>query len=278
MSSSPDYLFQIDDLVQEGRRHPVFGPLSWAVPEGQRAVFLGEQGTGRSALLLALGGRLKGVQGTIATHDIDGRGFDGVTHPRVLRRNTAVARITDLAELESSLTVGESRDEKALIEGLSIRAGRRRFARLSEQIDFRFDPEEVVEHLPAVHKTLLAAMLGCLRPARWVLLDDLDDSLNAEQLTWMHEQLDLLLALGHTFLVSTTDPTGLTDRCATLQLFPHVEEEPEPVLRRTPLRDRMSRRQDAPTHSYPTDPGPEPSDARPAEPAAAEPAFDDEEN
>lgn len=209
-------LLRARQLLLEGGRGPVFGPLDTQLYAGQRGVVVGQQGTGRSALLLALAGRMKGVTGELQVEDID-----GIAHPRRLRQRTSIARIGGLAELEPSLTVGECRDERALTEAIGVRRGRARFTELQNALGEWFDPEEVVEHLPGVRRTLLTAILGCLRPAAYVLLDDLDASLTDEQLHWIHRQLDVLTEAGNTFIVSALDTARTPPGAVLLHLDDH---------------------------------------------------------
>ena len=56
-------LVQARGLEMAGRESMVFGPLDFDIPQGNIGVLTGQQGSGRSALLLALSGRLKGVKG-----------------------------------------------------------------------------------------------------------------------------------------------------------------------------------------------------------------------
>ncbi|OYO13165.1 hypothetical protein BI335_13820 [Enemella evansiae] len=213
-------LLRARDLQLEGGRGPVFGPLDTQLYAGQRAVVVGQQGTGRSALLLALGGRMKGVTGELRVD-----GIDGIAHPRKLRQLTSIARISGLAELEPSLTVGECRDERSLTEAIGVRRGKQRFTELQNALGEWFDPEEVVEHLPAFRRTLLTAMLGCLRPAAYVLLDDIDASLTDDQQLWIHRQLDVLTEAGNTFIVSALDTAKAPPGAIILRLDPHPHTE-----------------------------------------------------
>lgn len=219
-------LLSVRDLSMNASRGRVFGPLDWDLYRGQRGIVAGHQGSGRSALLLALGGRLKGVDGLIVLQD-----FDGVLHPRKLRSLTSIAQIADLATLEPGLRVGEARDERALAEGMSVREGREQFSLLQDQVGHYYDPEEITEHLPGVYRTLLAALLGCLRSSQYILMDDVDHSLTDEQLGWIHHKLDLLAGYGHTFIVSTLDTAVIPANANTLQLADPVSmESAAPVL------------------------------------------------
>ena len=64
-------LVQARGLEMAGRESMVFGPLDFDIPQGNIGVLTGQQGSGRSALLLALSGRLKGVKGHLVINGED---------------------------------------------------------------------------------------------------------------------------------------------------------------------------------------------------------------
>lgn len=256
-------LLQARGLEMPGRTSMVFGPVDMELPRGQLGVVTGQQGSGRSALLLALAGRLKGVQGELTVGEID-----GIAHPRKLRREVSVARITGLADLEPNLTIGESRDERAIAEGIGVRRGRERFVHLERELGHRFDPEQWVDRMPAVERTLLTLVLGCLAPSRYVVLDDIDESLTDRQLGWIHDGLDILLEGGQHVVMSALDqsplpakavvwhldkPTPPQDAGFELHLPRHAQDQASPT-RPIPTRppDTTPDTPDAPTDT--TDP------------------------
>lgn len=195
----------------------VFGPVDWTIPQGGHGVVLGEQGSGRSALLLALAGRMKGVIGRLTV-----AGVDAIASPRAVRHRTAVARITDLVELEPNLTVAEARDERALSEGLRPKKGRLAFATLEDALGHRFEPGRAIGELPGDERTLLTAVLACLRPADLVVYDDIDEALTEDQLGLMYHHLATLGDLGHHFVVSALDREFVPAGVSVLRLPPPV--------------------------------------------------------
>lgn len=237
---SSKLLFRARGLEMAGRESMVFGPVDFDLARGHIGVVTGQQGAGRSALLLALAGRLKGVQGSLQVGEID-----GVHHARALRKQVAVARITDFADLEPNLTVGESRDERAIAEGIGQREGRRRFAELEDLLGHRFELDQWTDRMPAVERTLLTLVLGCLAPSRYVVVDDLDEQLTDEQLRWIHDGMALLVAQHHNFVVSALDQSPLPEGATVLHLpAPPPRVEPALVLRK-PSRRQTTTREDA---------------------------------
>ncbi|MEL4358371.1 MULTISPECIES: ATP-binding cassette domain-containing protein [unclassified Luteococcus] len=237
-----DEILRARRLQLRGRESKVFGPVDLTLTRGGITVVTGQQGAGRSALLLALSGRLKGVQGELQSAEID-----GIAHPRKLRRQVSVARISDLADLEPNLTIAESRDERAIADGIGVRRGRERFAELETLLNHQFDKEQWVGRMPAVERTLLTIVLGCLAPASFVVLDDVDDSLTERQLTWIHDGLGLLTEQGHSFVLSSLEQSPVPPRAQVVHLSPPpTRTEPNFELHR--LRRRLAQ----PTSTNPT--------------------------
>ena len=134
---------------------PVFTDLSFAVPRGALTAVVGPSGSGRSALLLALGGRMRGVTGTVRLGERAAR-----SRPRDLRAHTAVARLATLVEPEGRLTVGESVTERALVDGVAADAAARAVARAEETVGATFDRSLLVDDLSAYDRALLCVALA----------------------------------------------------------------------------------------------------------------------
>jgi len=219
-------------LALSSGQGPVFGPVDFELPPRRHAVILGEQGSGRSALLLALSGRMQGVTGELRLGRID-----GIAHPRALRRLTAVARISDLVELEPNLTVAESIDEHALAEGLGVGRGRRVYRELADHVGLDLDPASSVGDLPAHLRTVFALVLASQRPSRFIVADDIDESLTREQLLDVHRVLGLLGERGHHVVMSALASSPVPPGAATLVL-PTPEPNEGLALRFGHLRPR----------------------------------------
>ncbi|MEL4503581.1 ATP-binding cassette domain-containing protein [Luteococcus sp. H138] len=241
-TTGDDEILHARRLHLRGRESRVFGPVDLTLTRGGITVVTGQQGAGRSALLLALSGRLKGVQGELQSAEID-----GIAHPRKLRRQVSVARISDLADLEPNLTIAESRDERSIADGIGVRRGRERFAELETLLNHQFDKEQWVGRMPAVERTLLTIVLGCLAPASFVVLDDVDDSLTDRQLGWIYDALALLQEQGNSFVLSSLEQSPLPPRAQVVHLSPPpTRTEPNFELHR--LRRRLAQ----PTSTNPT--------------------------
>lgn len=230
-------LVQARGLEMAGRESMVFGPLDFDIPQGNIGVLTGQQGSGRSALLLALSGRLKGVKGHLVIN-----GEDAMSKTRQLRKHISVGRISGLAELEPNLTVGESRDERAIADGLGQRKGRDRFRLLEEVLGHYFQLDQWVDHMPAVERTLLTVVLGSLVPSTHVVIDDLDDSLTAEQLAFIYDaMLAIQQADGRDFIVSALDQNAIPANATCVHLASPAPRTPPDLLPSSIIRRNANR-------------------------------------
>lgn len=220
-------------LTLRSIRGTVFGPVDVDLPPGVPGAVLGTQGSGRSALLLALVGRLQGAGGELTLGDMD-----GIRHPHRLRRATTVARITDYVELEPLLTIRECIDEHCLAEGISRRTGRKRFARLEAAVGFHPDHGDQVSSLPVEDRTILTCMLACLRPADVIVYDDIDSSLTRPQLEHVYRVLETLGRLGHRFVVSALTSAPVPRGAVVVELpTPGHDDLPAALPTRPSLED-----------------------------------------
>ena len=203
---------------------PVFTDLSFAVPRGALTAVVGPSGSGRSALLLALGGRMRGVTGTVRLGERAAR-----SRPRDLRAHTAVARLATLVEPEGRLTVGESVTERALVDGVAADAAALAVARAEETVGTTFDRSLLVDDLSAYDRALLCVALALVRPADLVLLDDADRAGDVADQRRLLDALGRLVAAGQTVVVSTTEAASLPPGTVVVPLRPPPAADPAPA-------------------------------------------------
>lgn len=161
---------------------PVFSDLSFSFAKGALAVFAGASGSGRSALLLAIGGRMRGLTGSLRVAGFDGTSQTSTnqtrqtrnSQTRQIRDTTSIARVAGLVDLEGQLTVADSITERSLIDALPGLRSAGVFEHAEKILDRRFDRKLLVDDLSALDRTLLAVALATLRPAHVLLLDDAD--------------------------------------------------------------------------------------------------------
>ena len=216
----PATVVEAAHLSLVGPEGPVFTDVSLAVEPARLTVVVGPGGSGRSSLLLALCGRMRGTTGTIRAQ---GRPVASGRELRALRSRTAVARIAALVQPEPRLTVARSVVERALLDGVRPAAAEDAFAVAEGLLDVRLDRDALVERLPAYDRTALAVALACVRPADLVVLDDLDADLDlADQLRFA-DALVRLAASGPAVLASTTERASVPADAVLVTLAPPTE-------------------------------------------------------
>jgi ABC-2 type transport system ATP-binding protein len=220
---------------------PVFADLTFTVPRGRLSVVVGPSGSGRSALLLAVSGRMRGLTGSVrlGQHAAGSRSRD-------LRRRTAIARLANLVGPEGQLTVGESMVERALIDGVQAGDADAAVAEAEAVFDLAFDRDVLVDQLPAYEQSLLAVALAMVRPADLILLDDADASLDVAEQTRLLAALSRLSGTGRTVITTTTEAAAVPADATVIALTlpapkplpaPEPEPAPEPKAALTPDAD-----------------------------------------
>jgi len=237
-------VLEVERLSLRTPAGPVFTELTFSVPRGGLTAVVGPSGSGRSALLLALGGRMRGLTGSVR---LGGRAAR--SRPADLRARTAVARLATLVEPEGRLTVGESMTERALVDGVQDGDAAAAVARAEGVFGTTLDRGLLVDDLTAYDRALLCVALALVRPSDLVLLDDADRGLDVADQRRLLEALGRLCATGQTLVLSTTELASLPPGAHVVHLRPTPPADPAPA-------------------------GPAPADSAPAHPAPATPTPD----
>ncbi|MDF3288587.1 ATP-binding cassette domain-containing protein [Streptomyces silvisoli] len=203
----------------KGPRGWVFRNVTFDAPSGSLVAIEGPSGTGRTCLLLALTGRMRGTEGhaEVAGHRL----------PKALtavRRISALGPVDGVAELDPALTVGEHLRERALLQRrfdgslrALLRPRRERAARdraRAEQalaaagLDLETLPKgprtyvRDLERLEALRLGIALALIG--RP-RVLAVDDADHKLSAEDRAAAWTTLGAIADAGTTVLAVCTE-------------------------------------------------------------------------
>ncbi|TDD77829.1 ATP-binding cassette domain-containing protein [Actinomadura darangshiensis] len=187
-------------LGVRGARGWVFRDVGLDVPAGALVAVSGIAGTGRTALLLTLAGRMKATEGTVAVG-----GFTGL---RALQRVAALGIVPGVTEPDPALTVREHVTEAlALHEGVLGRF-RGREARRREALEragLDVDPRTPAEELAPDEAQLLGAALALVGDPGLLLLDDVDEGLPADRQRALWRRLADIAATGVTVIAACHD-------------------------------------------------------------------------
>lgn len=191
------------------RRGAVFGPLDFSIDRQTLALASGPAGSGRSSLLLAVAGRMRGVQGRLAV-----AGMDAIGQARLVRREVAVARIAGVVVLDERMRVDEAIVERCLTEAIKTRDGSRNFAVTANRIGLRVPQRALIAELDSLDAALLTLALATVRPASLIVYDDLDAHLTRAEEEVLLDAFQLITRTGPAILAATTDvdlaPNGAT--------------------------------------------------------------------
>lgn len=191
------------------RRGTVFGPLDFTIDRRTLALASGPAGSGRSSLLLAVAGRMRGVQGRVAVG-----GLDAIGQARLVRREVAVARIAGVVVLDERMRVEEAIVERCLTEAIKTRDGSRNFAATANLIGLRIPQRALIAELDSLDAALLTLALATVRPASLIVYDDLDEHLTRAEEEVLLDAFQLTTRTGPAILAATTDvdlaPNGAT--------------------------------------------------------------------
>lgn len=184
-------------LAADGPEGLVFSDLDLRVEPGSLAAVTGPGGSGRTALLLVLSGRMRALSGWLEV--------DGLRLPRQARKVRKLvqpARIRPGCELEEWHTVGEAIKERRLIGDATRRTIESGFA----LVGLDPDPHELIGELPDDEQLLLALALAAANAPGAIVVDDVEKGLPAEQRARVWAVLRDLTRIGMTVIAGSTDP------------------------------------------------------------------------
>jgi ABC-type multidrug transport system ATPase subunit len=152
----------------------VFRGVDLEVPPGGLVAVSGIAGTGRTALLLTLGGRMRPSEGTVSV--------GGFTKAGDVQRVAALGIVPGVTELDPALSVREHLNEAlALREGVfgRLRGRDARRRRALERVGLDVDQRMLAEERAPDEAQLLGAALALAGGPGLLLLDDVDEGLPA---------------------------------------------------------------------------------------------------
>jgi ABC-2 type transport system ATP-binding protein len=205
-------LMVADGLLATGPRGRIFGPITVRVAAGELLAITGPGGSGRTALLLALSGRLRvtGGQLIVGGHPLE-------AEAGAIRSLVAIARAHDTVDLDERWTVGEAiADRAVLIGGRPAGAveGAVRARLTGAGVDVL--PATPLYALSPLARTLLDLALAAAEDRPAVVLDDADRGLGPEDERRVWEALRALAGEGRAVLAATTDPRAAAGLATTL--------------------------------------------------------------
>jgi ABC-type multidrug transport system ATPase subunit len=159
-------------LALSSRRQRVFSAVSFEAERGSLVAILGPAGSGRTALLLTLSGRMRGWTGRALV-----RGIDAAHHPSRVRREVGLGLIAGINDLAQALTPAQHVAEQHAFISRRERSAGDVLARTA--LDSVADVQ--VKYLDAEQRIRLGIALALVRDVSVLVVDDLDATLDAEE-------------------------------------------------------------------------------------------------
>lgn len=206
MSEGPDAAVTARGLTMAGPWGPVYGPVDLDIPAGGVTVLVCPAGSGRTALLMTLAGRMRAKTGTLSVF--------GHTEPRRIFAAAALAGIDELDQVAESVTVRDALTEQLRWDAAWYRLVRRADPAALQRVcgpvfgDLPLPPlTEFVEELTELDRLLLrVALANTARPPLLVVgnLDYVTSDRNRDLL------VQRLIDLGRHQTVVTSTVNGVT--------------------------------------------------------------------
>lgn len=191
----------------------VFENVTTQLPRGCVAAVTGRAGVGKSALLLALTGRMRGVTGELVVD-----GHDAARHYRRIRKATSVARIDDLIEPEASLSLDDCIVERTLADAAPARSRVANYLHVANLLGLNAPLTTHYGDLSPADQIRAAVALATIRPAPLIVLDDIDRETTTIEQTDLWEALGRLAAEGVTVVGSTSERSALPVDAITIEM------------------------------------------------------------
>lgn len=221
-ATSAEAVVKASGLELTASRGRVYGPLDLEVPAGWLMALVGPQGTGRTALLLTLAGRMKPSGGRLRV-----LGRDLPKGRRHVQSHAALANFESLDELDDALRVREVFSERAaLVVPLWVRPLRWSDARAEELQKVVFGPDPVPDpnaqiwQLSPLQASQLRVLLALLGDPKLMLVDDTDTVRDPDEERKLWHTLQRVCSLGVTVVAAGTSTTAIPGEVRVMTLAP----------------------------------------------------------
>lgn len=182
----------------------VFKPLDVSIAAGQVVAVVAEPDAGKSSLLLALTGRMRGTQGELHI-----AGIDGIARPGKIRKLSSVARISNLIVPEGTLSIEDCITERGLADACPAKSRLANYLHTAGVMGLQTPLGALYESLTPADQTRAAVALATISPPTVLVLDDLDDGATLSDQEQLWAGLKGLAAEGITVVAATSERTTI---------------------------------------------------------------------
>ena len=177
----------------------VYRDIDWDVQGGSLAVVTGPAGSGKTALLLTLAGRMQAGQGSLTV-----AGLDTARHAGAVRRRVGLGEFRGVNGLDETLSVGDQVMAELALHGRHWRGAHA--GRVLEPFGLELDTRGKVRDLSAPDRLLLGAALGAISGPPVLIIDELDEDTTPDETVLVLDALRRLTVSGTTVISGALDP------------------------------------------------------------------------
>jgi ABC-type multidrug transport system ATPase subunit len=198
-----------------------FAPVSFEAAPGDIVALLGGPGSGKTAMLLALAGRMRGWRGSVTVC-----GHDAARAGRRVRQLVGLGLMRDVNDLTETLTAEQHVAEQRLFVP---RRERSRRTDVLARVGLEQSGRVRVRDLDAEQRVRLGIALALVRDIRVLVVDDLDRELDSEQRVRILGLLRELAAEGLAVVVACIDRESAHETDHFVELRPAAAPAPAPA-------------------------------------------------
>jgi len=186
----------VSDLGLVTRQGPVFSHLTFSADRDRVTALLGSTGSGKTALLLTLAGRMRATEGSGSVC-----GLDLKRDAARVRRTVGLGLVNGVNDLDEPLTAGQHAREVMLFRGARRDTPQSVLAR----VGLAEDERTPVRDLDVEQRERLGIALGLVGGSEVLVVDDVDHDLDVPQQERVMALLRAIAADGVTVLVACID-------------------------------------------------------------------------
>jgi ABC-2 type transport system ATP-binding protein len=200
------------------RRGPVYGPVDLAIAPGEIAAVAGPAGSGKTALLLTLAGRMRPTEGVLRV-----MGVDAHRRPASARSRCGLGVFPGLNDLADPLTVRDTIRAELALAGRQ--PTRERIAAVMRAVGLGVPADVKVETLSAAERAMLGLALGLVADPAVLLVDDAGVGLTPSEQSAFGSALRTVASRGVAVVVSCVDPRAVPGPDVAVAMSPLAEGE-----------------------------------------------------
>ena len=205
-------------LTLRTRRGTVYDDATFSVPAGSLAMLVGPTGSGKTALLLTLAGRMKPTDGRMRSF-----GEDALRNAGAVRSRTALGLVAGVNDLSDTLSVRDHVREALVLGGQAATPAR--IASALQPVGLETDLSAQAGSLTAIEKELLGVALALTSHPRVLIVDDADHDLTPDEQVRLMDVLRFIAESGVTVIAACVDPRLAANADVILALRLHGTKE-----------------------------------------------------